>query len=80
VRVLAQKGKAYAVYVRGGEHRVTLTLELPAGRYEAEWVDVKTGERLGGQGFHHGGGAVELASPSYAEDVALRIVARRKGE
>ncbi|HZN67450.1 MAG TPA: hypothetical protein VFB66_19330, partial [Tepidisphaeraceae bacterium] len=80
VRVLARRGRAYAIYVRGGDHRVTLTLELPAGRYEGEWVDVKTGERRGSHGFHHGGGAVELASPWYEEDVALRIVARKKGE
>ena len=80
VRVLARRGRAYAIYVRGGDHRVTLTLELPTGRYEGEWVDVKTGERRGSQGFHHGGGAVEMASPRYVEDVALRIVARKKGE
>ena len=43
VRALSEPGKAYAIYAHGGS-KVTLSLELPAGRYRAEWLNPRTGK------------------------------------
>jgi len=91
VRVLAQRGKAYAVYVhvplpkkpKAEELRqhaaktvtAELVLDLPAGRYRAEWWNTKTGQVTPSAGFSHPGGEKTLGSPSFTEDIALRLVA-----
>jgi hypothetical protein len=72
---LSEPGKAYALYVKG-ETGVSLTLSLPAGRYEAEWVNTKTGAVEKPETFDHAGGTHLIVSPPYEEDIALRI--RRK--
>ena len=72
VRVLAEAGKAYAVYVRGGA-KAELELDLPAGSYKAEWVNTKTGE-TDKETITHAGGRRKIASPAYQEDIALRVV------
>jgi hypothetical protein len=72
VRALGEAGKAYAIYVNGGT-RAELMLELPPGKYHAQWVDTKTGNIAGEESFSHGGGKVTLASPPYSEDIALRV-------
>jgi hypothetical protein len=74
-QVLVQPGRAYAIYLSGGT-QADLTLELPAGRFRAEWVNPRTGAVEKSQGFDHKGGAAALSSPRYEEDVALRIVAQ----
>jgi hypothetical protein len=71
-RALVQPGKAYAVYVRGGT-RAELSLEMPAGKYRAEWVDTKTGAVAKSEDIDHGGSTRRLESPEYADDVALRV-------
>lgn len=75
-RVLGEAGKAYAVYIHatgGGERELTLALDLPAGRYEAAWLDPKTGATLKRERLRHGGGEREFLSPADSEDLALRI-------
>jgi hypothetical protein len=72
VRLLAEAGKAYAVYVNGGT-RAELSLQLPAGPYRAEWVNTKTGAVKKPETFSHAGGSRAFASPAYAEDIALRV-------
>jgi hypothetical protein len=72
VRALAEAGKAYAVHVNGGG-QTELVLDLPAGDYRAEWVSTKTGKVEKAEGFAHPGGDRRLASPAYAEDIALRV-------
>ncbi len=72
VRVLAEVGRAYALYVNGGA-RARLVLELPAGAYRAEWVNPRTGRIDRAEEFKHKGGPGTLASPAYEEDVALRL-------
>jgi hypothetical protein len=74
-RCLAQPGKAYAIYVRGGTE-ATIVIDLPAGRYRAEWLNTKTGQIDKAERFGHPGGGRPLASPKYSEDIALRISAR----
>ena len=87
-RVLAQQGKAYAIYLHvplpkkpknirdylKDRVRATLVLDLPAGRYRAEWVDVKTGKIIQSEKLAPKGGEATLKSPEFANDVALRVV------
>jgi hypothetical protein len=75
-RVLAERGKQYAIYLRdGGE--ATLTLDLPPGRYAGEWVDPVSGRSLGTVSLSvaEPSGPVSVPSPRFAEDVALRLKA-----
>ena len=71
---LVNPGRAYAIYLDG---RLTgdLVLDVPAGTYEATWVDVLSGETLTRTRVRHAGGRLTLAPPVYAQDVALRLVA-----
>ncbi len=75
VRVLAEPGKAYAVYLLGGDG-AELTVKLPAGNYVAEWIDTGSGKLTGAEQFLHTGGTRKLAAPPYKDDTALRILAR----
>jgi hypothetical protein len=72
-------GKAgeYAVFVDAGP-KATLLLALPPGSYRYEWIDTMTGDvvRTGTLDVKDGAGATMLESPEYAEDIALKIVAR----
>jgi hypothetical protein len=71
-RVLAEVGRAYAIYIKGGSE-ARLGLDLPAGLYRAEWVNTKTGKIDKAEDIDHGGGVRTLRSPSYSEDIALRV-------
>jgi hypothetical protein len=71
-RALAEPGKAYVIYVRGGT-QANLVLELPAGRYQAEWLNPRTGTIDKREEVEHGG-TLTLESPLYREDIALRLV------
>jgi hypothetical protein len=73
--VLAERGRAYAIYV-GGPGPATLVVDLPPGRYTAEWVNTKTGKVERSERFEHPGGDRKLASPGFTDDIALRVVAR----
>ncbi len=75
-RALADPGKAYAIYVRGGTS-AALLLELPAGSCGAEWIAPRTGAVEKTEVFDHPGGGRTLSSPAYREDVALRIRAAK---
>jgi hypothetical protein len=77
VRVLAEKGQAYAFYVNGGT-QATLTLDLPDGDYLSEWVDTKSGKVVKSERIRPADGAAMLSSPKYEEDIALRVL-RQKG-
>jgi hypothetical protein len=92
-RALGQRGKAYAVYVHmplskkpkpkeleqlaNQAKAVRLVVQLPAGTYEATWVNTKTGDVDGSDTFTHAGGKRRLVSPSFTEDIALKIVATK---
>jgi hypothetical protein len=71
-RALVERGRAYAIYINGGS-KAELTVELPAGRYKAEWVNTKTGKIDQKETFEHNGGDRVLHSPKYTGDIALRI-------
>jgi len=71
-RALVAPGRTYAVYVRGGT-QATLDVEMPAGKYRAEWINTQTGEVDKREDFEHKGSTKSLISPEYREDIALRV-------
>lgn len=77
-RVLADQGRAYAVYVQG-KSPARLGLQLPAGAYSARWVNTKTGKVDRQDRFRHAGGVRALESPPFDEDVALDLRADPAG-
>ena len=87
---LVQHGQDYAVYLhvplpKAPEHvdqhlqddlAATVTLDLPAGTYQAEWVNTETGAADRRETFRHPGDTRELASPLFSNDMALRVTRR----
>jgi len=71
-RALVEKGRAYAIYINGGSE-AQLVVELPEGKYRAEWGNTKTGHVDKRQTLNHPGGNQTLNSPKYEDDIALRI-------
>jgi hypothetical protein len=74
---LAEPGKAYAVYLSAGT-QAELVLDLPAGAYRAEWLSTKSGKVEKTEDFDCTDGTTQLDSPPYDEDIALRILSRKK--
>ncbi len=74
---LVETGRQYAIYLQGGSQG-SLVLGIPPGRYRAEWLNPRTGEVVRREEVHPEGGSLALATPAYAEDLALRLV--RSGE
>jgi hypothetical protein len=80
-RVLSRFGQAYAIYVNG-PGLTELAIDLPPGQYKAEWVNTQTGGADKTESFTGGLGGHTLQTPTYADDIALRIVSlktQRKG-
>jgi hypothetical protein len=77
-RALVQKGRAYAIYLKGG-NKARLILELPEGAYRVEWINTKTGEIDKAERFKHKKGNRTLLSPEYVDDIALGIHSIPKG-
>jgi hypothetical protein len=74
VRVLADHGRSYAVYLLGGAPQ-PLTLDIAAGTYRVEWIDTLDGAVRRRQRLDHFGGPTALSPPPYEEDIALAIEA-----
>jgi hypothetical protein len=72
-QVLSAPGKVYAIYLTGSSP-CTLALDLPSGRYRAEWINTKTGRTDRAKKFDHPGGLRDVPSPPFEEDAALRLV------
>jgi len=76
VRAFAEAGKACAIYVRQpGTNSVALQVGLAEGKWMAEWIDTKTGASAGRAKFD-GSGMNTLRSPTFSDDIALRILHR----
>jgi hypothetical protein len=72
-RCLSTKGKQYAVYLHGrGPTQVTLA--LPAGAYNAEWLDVETGRVVRSATARATAATTTLESPEFKEEIALRVL------
>ncbi len=74
VHVLAEPGRQYAAYIFG-KGLTHLSMELPEGEYDAEWLDPVTGRYVRG-GVVHNGGTASIAVPPYGYDYALRLTAK----
>jgi hypothetical protein len=78
---LVDPGRAYGIYIRphvdAKEHKAVerLVVELPAGDYRAEWLNVMDGAIAGSERFNHAGGTKSLKAPKYEADIVLRILA-----
>ncbi len=84
-RAMAEQGRAYAVYLHVSlpkeldlaklerPRQTSLNLNLPAGRYQADWINTKNGTIEKTETFQHDGGAKSLASPEFVVDVALSV-------
>jgi hypothetical protein len=68
-----RRAGAYAIYVPRGP-KVSFYLELPPGRYHAEWIDPRDGKSLRKEEVDAGG---QVTSPEYAEDIVIRINIRK---
>jgi hypothetical protein len=85
---LSQHGKVYAIYLhvplpnkpknieelKRRNITAELAIRLPAGKYQATWVDTKTGENAKVEAFSIAGASHVLHSPTFDNDIALRIV------
>jgi hypothetical protein len=74
VRCLAKPGDTYALYILGGS-AATLQLDVPPGKYKADWINTKTGQIDKTQTVEHAQGNLTLTSPPYSDDIALRVQA-----
>lgn len=75
-RALGAPGRQYAIYITGrspGE----ITLDLPGGKYRAEWINPVTGRTDKQDEFDHRGGDKLMTSPTFEQDIALRLTARK---
>jgi len=72
-RALVENGRAYAIYINGG-NEAQLQVELPKGKYAADWINTKTGKSDKKESFDHPGGNRALKSPQYQDDIALQII------
>jgi hypothetical protein len=61
------------VQVDAKDRKQEVRLMLPQGSYRAEWINPKTGRVDASERFQHTGGERVLQSPTYTEDIALRI-------
>jgi hypothetical protein len=66
-------GDGASLFPQPKPSETTLTVELPAGKYVAEWVDTKTGAIAKREEFKHDGGARKLTAPDHKDDIALRV-------
>lgn len=88
-RVLAEDGRAYALYlhhgrimggytprylVHRGDRQHTFSLNVPAGRYTATWWNPKDGSVESPVTLTHSGGPLWLTTPEYREDIALALM------
>ncbi|MEO8614090.1 MAG: Ig-like domain-containing protein, partial [Luteolibacter sp.] len=70
-QVIGVPGTVYGLYLRGGT-QANLVVNLPAGTYQGQWIDPRSGLVSGTVAqFVHAGGQRSLVSPSYGEDIAL---------
>jgi hypothetical protein len=74
VRVLADHGRSYAIYMLGGPPQ-PLRLDIAAGAYRVEWIDTQDGAVRRRQRLDHAGGPTALSPPPYEQDIALAIEA-----
>ncbi|HUX94955.1 MAG TPA: cellulase family glycosylhydrolase [Bacteroidales bacterium] len=76
---LVEDGKVWALYlsVKDTVSRSTvLEIELPEGSYGLTWIDTKSGSETTESHNGHNDGWLQVKSPVYLQDIALKIVKR----
>ena len=77
MHALSAARREYAIYL-DGNGPTDIFLNLPGGRFERWWVDVRTGAVEGRKTFVHKGGSIFIASPPFRGGIAMRISRREK--
>ncbi len=72
-RTLSAPGHSYAVYIQG-RGPTTLELNLPEGRWTAQWLNTENGEVMKQEICLSTGRAVALSNSGFSAEAALRIV------
>jgi hypothetical protein len=71
--VLAQPNRAYALYVSACNGPIQLELDLPAGRWQGQWVDTKTGDIVPQTQKTLAGQTSTWTPPAFEHDIALGL-------
>lgn len=81
-QVLAEAGRSYLVYTWGDSGSDRTVIELPAGTYEWDYIDVRNGT-IHGSGVVEGSGQVSIPAPAHGSwdgSYGLVLLLRRSGE
>jgi hypothetical protein len=70
-------GNGLSPFAQSKPAETALMIELPVGRYCAEWVDTKSGAIAKREEFKHDGGVRKLTAPNYKGDIVLQIKPNR---
>jgi hypothetical protein len=76
IRALSQKDELFAVYFHRKDtanKNMAFEIELPEGSYSLIWTDTRTAGETNTEIKYHRGGFVTITSPSFSEDIAMRI-------
>lgn len=75
IYTLVKPGESVAAYVISPrkEPRAGVLLDLPKGRWRAEWLHPATGEWTEPQFIDHPGGGLSVNGPGFDQDIALRV-------
>ena len=63
----------FAIANSTAEIQPYLLLDLPAGSYQAEWLETATGKTFNKSEFPHAGGAMKMELPDYSEGIVLSL-------
>lgn len=74
-RGLAETGESYAVYVEG-RGPANIRLNIPSGSYRIDWIDTLNGETVLAKTAIATDSGLQLESPPFKTDIALRIIRR----
>ena len=69
--LLSTPGQQYAGYLEGGKSRITL--ELPAGQYSLQWIDVKSGSTVKEETITANASSTTITSPPFEQELAFAI-------
>ena len=72
-RVAAAAEGEILVYLMGAAEDGSIRIGVANGRYEATWFDPKNGRTIRSDTVEAAQGALDLPSPTFAEDIVLRI-------
>jgi hypothetical protein len=72
---LVKPGESIAVYVHSPrkEPRAGVLVDLPKGRWRADWLHPATGQWEPSRTIEHPGGGLSIDGPAFDKDIALRV-------